>query len=185
MGCGTKPHRTWFSDAVEYVGLDVTAAGKDVDLVASALDLPFEDRTFNHVFSTQVLEHLPEPSDFFAEIARVLKPGGTAFVSTNQMYPLHEEPNDYYRFTRYGLQHLASKSGLRTVRLLETGNLLTRLCCKLNYMMEALPGAAKRIAVTATNLLFIPLTRLSFQKDYVVTAIVAQSAETLHDEEPE
>lgn len=37
---------------------------------------PFPDESFDLVTSYMVMEHVPEPARFFAEIARVLKPGG-------------------------------------------------------------------------------------------------------------
>lgn len=43
---------------------------------ASALELPFEDSSFDFVFSHGVLHHIPEIGKAQAEIARVLKPNG-------------------------------------------------------------------------------------------------------------
>lgn len=38
--------------------------------------LPFADNSFDVVFADNVMEHLPDPEKVFAEIARVLRPGG-------------------------------------------------------------------------------------------------------------
>lgn len=48
---------------------------------ASSLSLPFPDGAFASVVSNCVLEHIPDLETTFAEIARVLRPGGT-FVCT-------------------------------------------------------------------------------------------------------
>jgi 2-polyprenyl-3-methyl-5-hydroxy-6-metoxy-1,4-benzoquinol methylase len=52
--------------------------------VASALELPFDDRHFDTVVSWEVLEHIPRNTEprMFVEVARVLKPGGRFYVST-------------------------------------------------------------------------------------------------------
>jgi SAM-dependent methyltransferase len=52
--------------------------------VASALDLPFDDSTFDTVVSWEVLEHLPpgEETRMFEEVARVLRHGGVFYPST-------------------------------------------------------------------------------------------------------
>lgn len=42
--------------------------------------LSFADGSFDHVFSWGVLHHTAEPERAFAEVARVLRPGGTALV---------------------------------------------------------------------------------------------------------
>ena len=44
--------------------------------------IPYADSTFDMVVSDNVLEHLPSPDKVFAEIARVLKPGGIFLVKT-------------------------------------------------------------------------------------------------------
>lgn len=50
--------------------------------VASAEEIPYPDSSFDLVFSDNVLEHLAEPGVVFAEIARVLKPGGLFLFKT-------------------------------------------------------------------------------------------------------
>jgi ubiquinone biosynthesis O-methyltransferase len=53
--------------------------------VADAQNLPFEDGTYDVVFSCECLEHVPDPQKMITEIHRVLKPGGT-FVLTTENY---------------------------------------------------------------------------------------------------
>lgn len=50
--------------------------------VADGARLPFADHTFGSAVCTEVLEHVDDPSRVFAELARVLRPGSLAFVST-------------------------------------------------------------------------------------------------------
>ena len=51
-------------------------------ILASGYNLPFEDKTFDTIVSTEVLEHLEKPQSFVNEIYRVLKPDGTFFLTT-------------------------------------------------------------------------------------------------------
>ena len=86
-------------------GVDIRA-GKGVDVVASVYELPFEDNTFDVALCMVVLEHLEDPRKAIAEIQRVLKPGGTVLVSVPFLFPMHDTPNDFWRFTKYGLKLL-------------------------------------------------------------------------------
>ena len=48
---------------------------------ANALHLPFADGSFDHVVASEVLEHIPSDTDAMAEIARVVRKGGTVTVT--------------------------------------------------------------------------------------------------------
>ncbi|MGL5795233.1 MAG: methyltransferase domain-containing protein [Waterburya sp.] len=50
--------------------------------VANALDMPFEDETFDLVWSLESGEHMPDKTKFLAECYRVLKPGGKIIFAT-------------------------------------------------------------------------------------------------------
>ena len=47
-----------------------------IDLVLDAEELPFADNSLRAVFAINVFHHLPNPRAFFAEMLRVLRPGG-------------------------------------------------------------------------------------------------------------
>jgi SAM-dependent methyltransferase len=51
--------------------------------------LPFEDASFDTVVANQVIEHLRRTDVFLAEIRRVLRPGGLACISTNNLSSWH------------------------------------------------------------------------------------------------
>ncbi|WP_433328621.1 methyltransferase domain-containing protein [Spirillospora sp. CA-294931] len=69
---------------------ELTAHGKPGDnaLVASALALPFRTGAADVCFSSNVLEHVPDPWRMADEMVRVTRPGGTVFLSfTNWLSP--------------------------------------------------------------------------------------------------
>lgn len=54
----------------------------DEGRVADGQSIPYPDATFDLVFADNVLEHLAEPENVFAEVARVLRPGGVFLFKT-------------------------------------------------------------------------------------------------------
>ena len=71
-------------DAEFKVGLDLMERPVNAHdwAQANATRLPFADNAFGHVLAFDVIEHVEQDAEIFNEIARVLKPGGLAWVST-------------------------------------------------------------------------------------------------------
>lgn len=92
-------------------------------VVGSATLLPFASKTFDGVICTEVLEHLSEPEACLEEAHRVLRPGGRMYVTTPMTWYLHYEPDDYFRFTPYGLRYLLEKHDFAILRLERIGGL--------------------------------------------------------------
>ena len=69
------------ADISATVLLDGQDAGFDYRDVNLDEDWPFEDGGFDVVLAMMVFEHLFDPFHSFAELSRVLKPNGTAFVN--------------------------------------------------------------------------------------------------------
>ncbi|MCS6815758.1 MAG: class I SAM-dependent methyltransferase [Blastocatellia bacterium] len=126
IGCGNQPYRELFAPMIqEYVGLDRNWQEHLPDVIGDALRLPFPAETFDTVLMLQVLEHLPDPSGAMSEVWRVLKRGGRVILTAPQYWRVHEEPHDYYRFTRFGLVHLAQQNGLRVLWMKAQGGAWT------------------------------------------------------------
>lgn len=121
IGCGTKPYEAMARPYVsEHVGLDRESpfnARARVDLVGTAYEIPVPDASFDTAMSTAALEHLAEPEAALRECFRVLKPGGHAIYSVPFFWHIHSPPWDYYRFTRFGLEHIFGKAGFEEVEV--------------------------------------------------------------------
>lgn len=121
IGCGTKPYRDLLGPYVsEHIGVDQEGTLHDksnIDLFGSAYQIPTEDASFDSAICTAVLEHLEEPELALRECYRVLKPGGVAIYSVPFIWHLHEEPRDFYRFSKYGLKYLFEKVGFEVLEL--------------------------------------------------------------------
>jgi SAM-dependent methyltransferase len=99
-----------------------------IDIVGDIQNMTTIDAgTFDTVYSSQVLEHVPDPLKALQEIYRVLVPGGHAIVSVPLFNGLHEEPHDYFRYTPYGLKYLMEKAGFKIADQYTAGGLLSFL----------------------------------------------------------
>lgn len=103
VGCNTGYGTMRFVPvARRVVGVDVSSRaidaareraidGRPEFLVTSGFDLPFADGSFDLVTSFQVLEHVPDPGPFLAELSRVARPGGSVILATpnaaTRLYP--------------------------------------------------------------------------------------------------
>lgn len=112
-GSGGAPYRSLFRGITTYVRADVTP-GPAVDRLLPADGMTQEaGNTYDAVLSTQVLEHVPDPSAYLSECARILKPGGRLLVTTHGMFEEHGCPHDYHRWTARGLECAVERAGLR------------------------------------------------------------------------
>jgi len=135
VGCGRKIPESEFQKGVEYIGLDYDWGAKALydyspDCLADAHNLPIRSASVDSVLLLEVIEHLSTPGAAVKEAFRVLKPGGVLILSAPFLYPLHDEPHDYQRWTLYGLHSLVSEQkanvqntnmssgGIKTVALL-------------------------------------------------------------------
>lgn len=118
IGCAEgKPRRHLPADA-QYIGIDYFSTAIDwygtrPDLYADAQFLPLVDCCVDHSLLLDVLEHIPEPDLCLSELNRVLKRGGSLTVQVPFLYPVHDAPLDFHRWTRFGLLQAAEKFGFR------------------------------------------------------------------------
>ncbi len=110
IGAQNGPYAASFPNRV---ALDIRR-GAGVQILGDAQALGLVDAVFDVVLCTEVLEHLPEPQQALDEMFRVLRPSGTLLLTTRFLFPIHDAPHDYFRFTKYGLRHL-----LRRFEILE------------------------------------------------------------------
>jgi SAM-dependent methyltransferase len=139
LGCGRRPYeQDILRFAKKYVGVDWsnTLHGLNADVVANLNEpLPISDAVADNVVSFQVLEHLSEPQIMLNEAFRITKSGGHIFISVPFQWHVHEEPWDFFRYTKYGLAHLLKKSGFCDVKVESVTGFWVMWFLKLNYQL--------------------------------------------------
>ena len=120
IGCGNRVMESLLAPETDYLGLDYPpthAKGYTghPDLFGDGQCLPFRDAHFDNVLALDVLEHLSQPDRCVREAARVLRNGGQLIVQTPFLYPLHDMPHDFQRWTLPGLEVLLKQAGFQIV----------------------------------------------------------------------
>jgi 2-polyprenyl-3-methyl-5-hydroxy-6-metoxy-1,4-benzoquinol methylase len=122
IGCGNKPYESLFENIQGYTGCDVVqSSNQKVDIICEATDLNIPSNEYDTVFSTQVLEHVDDPFQMLNEAFRVLKSNGCIILTAPFAWELHEEPYDFYRYSKYGLKSMFEKAGFTNVEIKPNG----------------------------------------------------------------
>lgn len=138
VGCGSDLYGRYFPNRTT---LDVAARpGVGVDIVGDAHHLPqIPDISFDVILCTEVLEHLHTPEKALAEFRRILRPGGMLLLTTRFIFPLHDIPGDYYRYTKYGLRYLLRDFAIEELQEeTTTMEALAVLCQRIGFQCETL-----------------------------------------------
>jgi|ERR1043166_208986 SAM-dependent methyltransferase len=76
------------------------------DILGDICDYDFGARTFDVIVLSEVLEHVHSPHLAIDNIHRLLSSNGRLILTVPFIFPIHERPHDYFRYTRYGLEFL-------------------------------------------------------------------------------
>ncbi len=115
VGCADKTLKSFISKNCEYIGLDyyktsTSLYGSKPEIYGDAQTLPFKDNIAETITLLEVLEHLPDPNNAISEAYRVLKKDGLLIVTVPFLYPIHDAPYDFQRWSKYGLHQLFARN---------------------------------------------------------------------------
>lgn len=97
-----------------FIGIDFDSR-TNPDIVASALNLPFQDNTVDEVYSAHLVEHfdLSEAQQFFNEVYRVLKNGSKAVIKVDKDWSknrlMKKDLTHKHRYTKREIFNMVSK----------------------------------------------------------------------------
>src|SRR5260370_9755808 len=89
----------------EFVTSDVVAA-PGIDQVLDLHHLDLANNTVGTAILLDAIEHVEKPWLALQQVHRVLKPGGVVVMTSWMYFPVHEHPDDYWRFTASGFRAL-------------------------------------------------------------------------------
>lgn len=103
--------------AIDLPAVDGKAYADSPDVFGSAEALPLADESCDAVACFEVLEHVENPSRAIHEAVRVLRRGGIYVISAPFLYPLHDRPRDFRRYTPFGLRRSLTAAGLEVIAI--------------------------------------------------------------------
>jgi len=101
-------------------------------IFSDARCLPVANAKVDVVLLFEVLEHVPDAEKVVREIRRVLCSSGALYLSVPFIYPIHDAPNDYWRFTVYGAAEILENNGFEIVQQIVHGNTFVAALQMLN-----------------------------------------------------
>lgn len=135
FGAGSMKYKKYLAPrGTRYVAFDMVA-GQNIDMVGDAHHPPFQDKSFDTIIMTQVLEHIAHPEIIFKELFRMLRSSGHCVITAPFLIPYHADPHDYYRYTPEGLALLAKGAGFDIVESGPYGGLFTVISEFLHFTL--------------------------------------------------
>lgn len=107
----------------------------------SATTLP--DASADVVMVPNVVHHVREQEAMFAEIARLLKPGGTGYIFEAVLRELHQIPDDYVRYTPWGMETMLNRQGLQMTQWKPAGGPFEAIAYCWVQALQYLPEAER------------------------------------------
>ncbi|MFB3903969.1 MAG: class I SAM-dependent methyltransferase [Acidobacteriota bacterium] len=141
-GAGEARFAGYFSEHF-YVSLDSCIGDalwdySRIRVIADLAALPLREDTVDTALNIQVLEHVPDPAAVLGELYRVLRRGGRLYLTAPQGWAEHQQPHDFYRFTRYALKRLLAQAGFKHIEIEPLGGYFHYLGHRLTYAPKVL-----------------------------------------------
>jgi len=136
VGAGRSKRYVSYFRCDKYLTLDIDPEAQP-DILASADKIPLENNSINSIVCTQVLGDVVDPLAVLKEFYRVLKPGGVVLLTESLMSEMHDEPIDYWRFTKFGFEHLFQKANFKIVSINQRGGFFSvEAQNRIRYLIE-------------------------------------------------
>ncbi|MEP7351975.1 MAG: class I SAM-dependent methyltransferase [Acidobacteriota bacterium] len=180
-GAGEGGFRRFFPSQ-RYTALDLGVGDatwdySGIDVLGDLSAIPVQSGAFDAAINIVTLEHVREPGLVLQEIARVLAPGGCLLLIAPHEWEEHQQPHDYYRYTRYGLRYLLERAGFTSIDIQPVGGYFRLMSRRLLNGLQFFPGPFLIVAAIffAPLALVLPLfdsldKQRNFTLGYICTA---------------
>ena len=107
-------------------------------------NLKIKKKTFDYIIIPNLLHHIENPHILFKQVKSILKPKGYVFIFEPLVRELHQVPEDYSRFTPYGLSKLLQKFRFSVRELEYTGGPFSCIAYYWDQALQYIPKKNKK-----------------------------------------
>jgi len=174
FGSGRKPYQSLFTHVSEYIGVDIETSGHNhasskIDVFYDGKTLPFENESFDSIFTSETLEHVFNPNTILAELNRCLKPDGKLLITIPFAGNEHEIPYDYGRYTSFGIAYLLKKHGFEVLHIQKTTSFFETICQFFNtFWIENVFPKYRPLRILLQAILLGPLNIIFILLNYIL-----------------
>lgn len=137
IGCGDNPFYKDFIKGKIY-GFDIKPS-IFTSFVGTADNLPFKEKSFDKVILANSLYYFNNPFKVIEGVHKILKNNGILFISIPFFYPIHDTPDDKYRFTEFGLKTMLDNN-FQIKKIKAIGGFFTIPSVILHSLIKGLPS---------------------------------------------
>jgi len=160
-GAGPCPYRKFFSHC-NYEATDFIDRYKILDFVCQLDNIPKKKDTYDAILCTEVLEHVEYPQKVVNELYRVLKKNGKLFLTVPQAWMIHQEPYNFYYFTKYGLASILKNAGFKEYKIIPKGGYFWFLADAIRFNEIARQYKKYPLIYYPLKILTFPFTSIIF-----------------------
>tara|TARA_R110000868_G_scaffold14457_5_gene67377 strand:- start:29293 stop:30006 length:714 start_codon:yes stop_codon:yes gene_type:complete len=170
LACGIMPYKYFLMDEKinKYIGVDLEPTeyhnSVNPDYYWDGITIPLTDASVDFVIATEFLEHYFDTALVLKEINRVLKPGGIFFFTVPSIWPLHEVPYDYHRFTPYALKEHFKNTEFTSWDIKPLGGFNYHLALSLALRFEKISNSKRKVIKPVLNFLVNVLVKKDNKK---------------------
>lgn len=167
LACGIMPYKNFLmnDEIIRYIGIDLEPTEYHnivkPDYYWDGKTIPLDSASVDFVLATEFLEHYFDTSSILKEINRVLKPGGQFFFTVPSIWPLHEVPYDYHRFTPFALEEHLKNTEFTSWNIKPLGGFNYHLALSLALRYEKISSSKRNFVKPFLNF----VTDLLVKKD--------------------
>ncbi|HLW77184.1 MAG TPA: class I SAM-dependent methyltransferase, partial [Bryobacteraceae bacterium] len=134
-GAGEGAYRKYFTKH-RYCGIDLAVGDvawdySKLDVIGNLEAIPLRTAAFDACLNIVTLEHVEQPQRVVCEMARTLKPGGRILLVAPLEWEEHQQPHDYFRYTRFALKMLLEQAGFVEIEIQPVGGFFRLLSRRL------------------------------------------------------